>query len=152
AATYSGFTTINAAGGSILLSGNSTNGTAGGLLDTSAVTLNIGTALQVDKSIVNSTNQLRDLATITLNGPSSLDFFGSPTGNSTEAIGALTVATDIPGQIFMREGNGTTTDFGNTVTAASVTFGSLSTTSLNISGQGLNGGIGDASGTPTSPV
>ncbi len=90
--TYSGTTTINQDGGTLILRGG------GSILNSPSVTVNIGGVFQIDNnSGGNLTDRVNDAATISLSG--RLVFTSSSTADSSEYVGPLTpngsVATTI---------------------------------------------------------
>jgi fibronectin-binding autotransporter adhesin len=91
--TYSGTTTINDDGGTLMLSG------AGSLLNMSALTVGIGSTVRVDNNDGgNLTDRLSDATTITLNG-GKLQFVGSATADSSEYFGTINIGGSLAATI-----------------------------------------------------
>src|SRR5262249_11713171 len=86
-ATYSGTTTVNSAGGSIIL-----GGLYGALLNSSGITVNIGGSVILDNTAGNNNDSLRNSSAISMQG-GSLILVGNAAGTQ-EVLGATTLVTN----------------------------------------------------------
>lgn len=98
--TYSGTTTVNSDGGTLVLSGNGT------LLNTSAVTINQAGRLKLANAAGSNLERLNDLTPINLSG-GTLEFQAAAGETSTETLGTLTLAGN-QSQSIVSDANGGT--------------------------------------------
>jgi len=127
--TYSGATTVNQDGGTLVLSGN------GSIVNSSGITVGVGGILHLDNnSGGNLSSRLNDQANFVLNG--KLIFTGASNANSSESIGFLMPGANLATAIELRNTSGGT--FQSLLTADSMAIGTDRTVDFIGTGVGVS--------------
>ncbi|HTN75483.1 MAG TPA: autotransporter-associated beta strand repeat-containing protein, partial [Pirellulaceae bacterium] len=111
--TYSGSTTTNSDGGTLVLSGS------GSILNTSSITIGIASTLRLDNTAGNLGDRLHNLTSINNNG--RLHFIGSASADSSEKVGPLAPVQNVQSIVEVENRSGGA--FASLLTVNALTVG-----------------------------